>query len=315
MSRRGLLSLLCLSVLSWSLAPLTHAGGEIKIDESRTRILIHTQPIEVQLAVENSTGQSLTATVQLELLDPHDRVAAKSSTLQQIGTGNQTLKLSIPFSLSSLTDSERRELLWYRLRYRLDEEISARPVTEGILSLSNSPDLFDLRIITSEMAREGSTYHVRVIARHPITNKPAAKVAITGELLLEDHDSRSLKVNAAKLTDSEGYALLDFVLPPRFPQFPHMLQLTGGEVKLVGRRGAVVAEAEGQVVADQFARTLITPDKPIYQPGQTMHVRALMFTPSQRALANQNIVIRICSRKRRCLSQRGQQFTVWHCHR
>jgi hypothetical protein len=144
------------------------------------------------------------------------------------------------------------------------------------------------------MAREGSTYHVRVSARHPITHKPAPKVAITGELLLEDDDSRSLKLHAAKNTDSEGYALLDFVLPPRFPQFPHTLQPAGGEVKLVGRRGAVVAEAEGEVLVDQFARTLITSDKPIYQPGQTMHVRALMFTPSRRALANQNIVIKIC---------------------
>jgi hypothetical protein len=287
MSRRGLLSLLCLAVLSLSLVPLTHAGGEIKVDESRIRVLIQKQPVEVQLAIENSTGESLNATVQLELLDPRDRVAAKTSTPQQISPGNQTLKFHIPFSLSSLTDSERRELLWYRLRYRINDHT-------GIVSLSNSPDLFDLRVVTSEMAREGSTYHVRVSARHPITHKPAAKVAITGELLLEDDDSRSLKLHAAKNTDSEGYALLDFVLPPRFPQFPHTLQPAGGEVKLVGRRGAVVAEAEGEVLVDQFARTLITSDKPIYQPGQTMHVRALMFTPSRRALANQNIVIKIC---------------------
>jgi hypothetical protein len=287
MSRRGLLSLLCLSVFMLALVPLTHAGGEIRVDESRIRVLIQTQPIEVQLAVDNSTGETVNATVQLELLDPQDRVVAKTSTLQQISPGNQTLKLSLPFSLSSLTDQERRELLWYRLRYRLNDHT-------GIVSISQSPDLFDLHIVMSETAREGSTYHVRVSARHPITNKPAAKVVVTGELLLEDDDSRSVKLHAAKNTDSEGYALLDFVLPPRFPQFPHTTHPAGGEVKLVGRKGAVVAEFEGQVLVDQFARTLITPDKPIYQPGQTMHVRALMFTPSQRALANQNIVIRIC---------------------
>ena len=40
MSRRGLLSLLCLSVLLLALVPLTHAGGDVKVDESRTRILI-----------------------------------------------------------------------------------------------------------------------------------------------------------------------------------------------------------------------------------------------------------------------------------
>jgi len=293
MSRRWLLSLLCLSVLLLSLVPLTHAGGEIKIDESRTRVLIHKEPVEVQLAVENSTGETLNANVQLELLNPRDRVDANTSSTQRISPGNQTLKLSLPFSLTTLTDAEHRELLWYRLRYRLTDAGSARTITEGILSLSQSPDLFELRLVTSDLAREGTIYHVRVNATHPITHKPAAKVAVTGELLLED-DNRSVKLQAAKITDNEGYALLDFQLPVRFPQFPHTIQPAGGEVKLIGRRGTMVAQVTGEVLVDQFARTLITPDKPIYQPGQTMHVRALMFTPSQRALANQNILIRIC---------------------
>ncbi len=290
MSRRWLLFLLCLSVLLLSLVPLTHAGGEVKVDESRTRILIQTEPVEVQLAVANSTGKTLTATVQLELLDPRDRVVATTSSTQQLTPGNQTLKLSIPFSISKLRDNERREILWYRLRYRLSEQ---GPLAEGIVSLSQSPDLFELSVVTSELAREGSLYHVRVNASHPLTHKPAAKVAITGELLLEDDADRSVKLQAAKITDNEGYALLDFRIPPRFPQFPHTLQPAGGEVKLVGRRGAVVAEVTGDVLVDQFARTLITPDKPIYQPGQTMHVRALLFTPSRRALVGQPVEIRI----------------------
>ena len=294
MSRRGLLSLLCLSVLSLSLVPLTRAGGEIKVDESRIRALIQKQSVEVQLPVENSTGESVDGNVELELLDPRDRVVAHISYSQQFKTGNQTFKLSMAFSVTSLTDDQLRELLWYRLRYRLHQKGVAPPINTGIVSISQSPDRFELRVMTSEMAREGTTYHVRVSARHPITHKPAAKVAVTGELLLEDDDSRSLKLRAAKNTDSEGYALLEFVLPPRFPQFPHTTQPAGGEVKLVGQKGAVVAEAEGEVLVDQFARTLITPDKPMYQPGQTMHVRALMFTPSRRALANQNIAIRIC---------------------
>jgi len=290
MSRRGLLSLLCLSVLLLSLVPLTHAGGDVKVDESRTRVLIQKDPVEVQLAVENSTGETLNANVQLELLNPQDHVDANITTTQQIMPGSHTLKLSLPFSLTTLTDAERRELLWYRLRYRVSHEGT---ITEGILSLSQSPDIFELRVVTSELAREGGIYHVRVSASHPVTHKPAAKVAITGQLLLED-DSHSVNLQAAKTTDSEGYALLDFQLPVRFPNFPHTIQPSGAEIKLVGRRGAVVAEATGDVMVDQFARTLITPDKPIYQPGQTMHVRALMFTPSRRALANQNVLIRIC---------------------
>src|SRR5690349_17699625 len=100
MSRRGLLSLLCLSVFLLLLVPLTHAGGDIKVDESHTRILIQNEPIEVQLAVENSSGETLNATIQLELLDPRDRVVANTSSTQRISPGSQTLKLPVPFSFA-----------------------------------------------------------------------------------------------------------------------------------------------------------------------------------------------------------------------
>src|ERR1043166_1390738 len=116
MSRRALLSLLCLSVFLLLLVPLTHAGGDVQVDESRTRVLIQTEPVEVQLAVANSTGKSLTTAVQLELLDPHDRVAAQTSSTQTLAPGNQTLNFSMPFSLTKLADRERREIVWYRLR-------------------------------------------------------------------------------------------------------------------------------------------------------------------------------------------------------
>ena len=290
MSRRALLSLLCLSVFLLLLVPLTHAGGDVQVDESRTRVLIQTEPVEVQLAVANSTGKSLTTAVQLELLDPHDRVAAQTSSTQTLAPGNQTLNFSMPFSLTKLADRERREILWYRLRYRLSE---AGTLAAGIVSLSQSPDLFELRVVTSELAREGGLYHVRVNASHPITHQPAANVAVTGQLLLEDDANRSVKLYATKTTDSGGDASLEFRIPPRFPQFPHTTQSAGGEVKLIGRKGTMVAEIKSDVLVDQFARTLITPDKPIYQPGQTMHVRALMFTPSRRALVNQNASITI----------------------
>ena len=41
-----------------------------------------------------------------------------------------------------------------------------------------------------------------------------------------------------------------------------------------GKRGAYVVEAKGDVPVDQFPKILITTDKPLYQPGQVMHLRA-----------------------------------------
>ena len=293
MSRRWLLSLLCLSVLITSLAPLTRARGELKVIESRTRFLLEREPAEVLLAVENSTGETLSGKVEVKLLDPQDRVISQVTAPHSIATGDQTLKLTLPLYFSKLKAEDSR-FLWHRLHYRVAKESQSDSISEGIISLSEiTPDLFELRVIAAAWAREGGTYKGRVIASHPVTQKPASNVLISAELTLEDDDDKSLKLHNSKTTDTNGSAELEFAMPKRFPQFPHTLQPAGGELKVVGKRGAFVAEAQGQAVVDQFTKTLITTDKPLYQPGQMMHLRALIFTPSRHALANQNILFRI----------------------
>jgi hypothetical protein len=304
MSRRWLLSLLCLSVLFVSLAPLTRARGELKVNEARTRFLLQKEPVEVLLAIENSSGESLNAKIDIELLDPQNRVISQVSGIRPIGTSNQSLTLSLPFYFSKLEEDDRRKFLWHRLHYRISKEGQSERLAEGLVSLSEiTPDLFEIRVATAEVAREATRYRSRIIARHPLTNKPAANVLVEGELTLEADDDKSVKIKDSKNTDSDGNAILEFVVPNRFPQFPHTIRPAGGELHVVGKRGAFVADAEGEVPVDQFTRILISTDKPIYQPGQTMHLRALTFTPSMRALANQNIVIKVSDPEDTTVSQ------------
>src|SRR5689334_10232535 len=103
MSRRWLLSLCCLCVLFGCFVQLTRADGELRVDETRTRIFIGKEPIEVLLAVENSSGRLLNARIQLELLDPHNRAASQISVVQPVGPGSQTLSVSLPISFSKFT--------------------------------------------------------------------------------------------------------------------------------------------------------------------------------------------------------------------
>lgn len=296
MSRRWLLSLLCLSVSLLLLVQLTRARGELRVNEAKTRILLQKEPAEVLLAVENLSGEIQNTRVHVEILDPRNRIASDVTQTQAIERGNQTLALSLPIYVSKLKEKDRSQLLWYRLRYRLSSEASPKDtIAEGIVSLSEiTPDLFEVRVATSELAREGGRYRTRVQATHPITHRPAANVRVDGEVTLEDDNDKSVKLRASGITDATGYVLLDFQLPARFPQFPHTNQPAGGEIHVIGQRGALVAEAKGDVLVDQFPRVLISTDKPIYQPGQVLHSRALIFTPSKHALASQNILIRIC---------------------
>jgi hypothetical protein len=296
MSRRWLLSLLCLSVSLLLLVQLTRARGELRVSEAKTRILLQKEPAEVLLAVENLSDEIQNTRVEVELLDPRNQVASNVTQVQAIERGNQTLTLSLPIYVSKLKEKDRSQLLWYRLHYRLRPEASPTDtIAEGIISLSEiTPDLFEVRVATSQLAREGGRYRTRVQATHPITRRPAANVRVDGEVTLEDDNDKSVKLRASGITDATGYVLLDFQLPARFPRFPHTNQPAGGEIHVIGQRGALIAEAKGDVLVDQFPRVLISSDKPIYQPGQVLHARALIFSPSKHALANQDILIRIC---------------------
>ncbi len=289
MSHRWLLSLLCLSVLFLSLVQLTTANGELRVNEANSRVLLQSDPVGVLLVVENSSREPFKAKVELELLTPTDRVIARSNTLQAIAPGSQTLRLNLPFSISSLQYKEHSQLPWHRLRYRLSNEGSPDAITEGIISLSQmTPDLFELQVAASDVAREGTLYHTRIRAVHPITNKPAANIPVKAEIKF-DENSGNVKLEASRVTDENGYASLDF----RFPQRSAQFQPAEGELRVIATKGAYVVEAKGTVNVDQMLKTLITTDKPLYQPGQVMHIRALLFSPTKRALTNQNVLIRV----------------------
>ncbi len=99
MSRRLLLSLLCLLVLLPLLVHVTRARGELRLNESKIRILLQKNPIEVLLPVENSSGVAQKANVQVELVDPRNYVASQVKQAISIERGEQTLALALPLDL------------------------------------------------------------------------------------------------------------------------------------------------------------------------------------------------------------------------
>ncbi len=294
MSRKWLLFLFCLSVLI-TVAPLSRAARTLRLDESTIRISFENHEVEVFLTVENSLGSAVNPQLQIQLLDPENQVRATASRIESIEPGTKKLQIVLPLDVAKLPERDRRQLLWYRLHYRLTNSQPTDLVTEGFVSLSKvTPDMFEIRVAASEMAREAMRYQARVQAVHPITKKPAAGVRVDAVLTLEtDDDGDGIKLPAAGVTDSKGYSLLYFDLPKQFPTFPHDLRPAGGSIKVSAQRAGVVAEAEHDVLIDQFPRMLLTTDKPLYQPGQQLHMRVLALSPTRKALTDHDVTFRI----------------------
>jgi len=234
MSRKWLLFLFCLLILL-VLAPLTRADLTLRVRESAITVSFSQRRVDVALALENSLATVVDQRVQLELIDPQNRIRTSLERRESIDRGRPTLHLVLPYDISKLPAEDRRQLLWYRLHYRLTS--TQEPFTvaaEGFVSLSEVADFFQVRVAAAQMAHEAMRYQARVQTTHPLTQKPAAGVRIDALLTLETDDGgKGVKLAASGITDSRGYALLFFDLPARFPEFPHNLRPAGGSIKVI----------------------------------------------------------------------------------
>lgn len=267
------------------------AEGSLKVDESKIVVLIAKEPAEVQLPISTSTAEFVSS-INLELLDPRNEIVAKADKVETIRQ-NTTVSIPLPFYVSRLKDNERRNLPWLRLRYRVTDQTSTTTLTSGIVSLSQvAPELFEVRVAQTGIVKEGVQYGLRVQTFNPATKRPVAGVRIFARATLE-HNDNDLVLQAFGNTDSAGYANLTFQIPPRFPEYPHEFRPSGGELYIDAQKGSLKANLDTEILVDQFPNILITPDKPIYQPGQTLHARALVYTPSRKPLANMDVVFQV----------------------
>jgi hypothetical protein len=287
MSRKWLLFLFCL-FLVLALVPTSRAGLTLRVNESATRVLFEEQGTRVVLAVESSFQESVTAHLEVELIDTDGSVLAPTARNEQIKPGTNNISVPLGLWLSGKAATDTSELLWYRLRYRVTPlGRSQFGQFNGVISLSEiSPDIFALQIAASEKAHEGSAYRLRVRAVHPLTSKAVPGVKIDANLNFDGYDRDDVELKQSARTDASGFATLDY-------QIPRGLEDEDGEIKVTGRRGILTESAASEIELDRSARIMVSTDKPLYQPGQTLHVRVLMFDGSRHAVANQEATLKV----------------------
>jgi hypothetical protein len=244
--------------------------------------------LEATLAVQNVSLEPVSARISLELLDTQDAVLAREEKSVSLLPGVQRIGFTLLHgAVTDGTDSSR-SIYWHRLRYRLipqdvsGDEISAE---QGVLSSAALvKDLFELSLYEPEIARGGAPFRARVRATHPVTHRPVSGVRLKAELDVEDAAPKKLVVSG--VTDSRGIASLVFPLPAGLETGDYDLEVTG---TLGTRKESLDAE----IRVGSPAMLLINTDKPLYQPGQILHIRLLAVEQGQRTLPDLPISLRI----------------------
>lgn len=262
------------------------APSPLRVEEDKMRFHLLPRTL-LELPVVNSSQKPISGKFTLQLLNLEDDsvVAFRSGTF--VEPPEETVE-KIDWPPENLPSNTPSELGWYRLQYSFDPDSnSGAPAVHGIVQLGSIfTDGFAITLAAAERVDPGSRYPVRLHVENPLTHRPYAYIAVN--IVLEVGDDQKTNMKRQVRTDAQGNDTVIFVLPKN---------PSGGEGEITAKvaRGPFSEEAN---LTFRFPEKpapglTITTDKPLYQPGQTVHMRLQAINSDGRAMASAKLDVEI----------------------
>jgi hypothetical protein len=215
----------------------------------------------------------------LEVLDPENHVIGRDEKNLAIARGasqwKEELKLDKPVPLD--------ELVWHRLRYRFAYDDNRIADLQGTESISQILRLPVLRILGQQSYLSGSQAAVRVIVTDSHNEAIPGRGSLRIELQVPQNHRTTLFTGRL---NHRGTTEVQF-------QFPEGL---AGDCELHYTVDTSLGSAEytQTIRLQDKVGILLTTEKPIYQPGQIIHIRALSLDrANHEAVANRDLIFEV----------------------
>ena len=215
----------------------------------------------------------------VEVLDPEDQVLGSAERSVDVAEGKgrwqEQIKLSKPLAAD--------DLVWHRVRYRFEYNDDKSAKIEGTESISQILRTPVIHILGQQSYLSGGSAAVRVIVTDSKNEVIAGRGSVQIELLGPGEKSQVLFMGR---TNRRGTTEAQF-------RFPAGLV---GSYPLRYRVDTPIGSTEfAQAVRlEDKVSILLTTEKPIYQPSQTIHVRALALDrANHEAAANRKLIFEV----------------------
>ncbi len=179
-----------------------------------------------------------------------------------------------------------REQKWRRFRQVVSLATAAAVLliaSVHIYYFKLAPSSTDLRILGQNELLAGTPASLRLAVFDVRTNQPLPRVPLT--VALYNSESRETVELAQLTTDDRGNANPQFELPD-WPEGKYELRVVAG----TGDGEAI----ERQVELKRAWQLMLSTDKPVYQPGQVLHLRTLALRrPDLKPVAGEELLFTI----------------------
>jgi uncharacterized protein YfaS (alpha-2-macroglobulin family) len=201
----------------------------------------------------------------VEVLDPEDQTLGRIERAVQADGSNGTWQADLRLTNALATD----DLVWHRLRYQFTYGGEKEPAIKGTYSISEILRMPVMHILGQQSYLSGGPAAVRVI----VTDSKNEVIAGPSSLRIElSPSNQRARVLFSGPLNRRGTTEAQFRLPAgltgRYP-LHYVVDTPLGSTEITQ-----------QVRLDDKASILLTTEKPIYQPGQVIHARALALDRS-----------------------------------
>jgi uncharacterized protein YfaS (alpha-2-macroglobulin family) len=234
----------------------------------------------LRLTIPYETLHAGTGRFTVEILDPEDQAIGHTEQQVKITSRNGQLQSEVGLEKSLAID----DLVWHRVRYRFEYDDATKPDLEGTESISQILSRPVLHILGQQSYIAGGQAAVRVIVTDTKDEAISGRGSVQIELLDADDKPADGKprVLFSGLLNRNGTTEAQF----RFPA-----GLIGSyRLRYVADTPIGSTEFTQDVRLEDKVSILLTTEKPLYQPGQMIHVRALALDRSDHQAAAKRAV-------------------------
>ena len=254
----------------------------IVVNPSGIQALLKNGSTVVSIPIENTLDHGVLGSLSLAWLRPSD--AARPSAVDTAVTlphGESRLEFPLPLPESSI---------WLRLHWSLTPDRAdprAFPPQEGTLAISQiAGHVFEVKLGQIGQPRYGAPFTVHAQAILPATRAPLDGVEWSAAVVLNGKEFKASRITPA----GEGFVKIELQMPPASGDDSD----EEATLKVTARKGDFIRDESFQLRFDDRLSAQFQTDKPIYQPGQTIHIRALV-SDGDRALEGAKLRLEIDS--------------------
>jgi hypothetical protein len=214
-----------------------------------------------------------------EIVDPEEHILGRAERPVEIAQSDGVWQQRIP----SAKPIAFEDLVWQRVRFRFEYGDKEMPAIAGVESISRILRRPVVRMIGQTEYLAGSDAAIRVLVSDAANEDAALTGTVRAELLIPQQ--RAHPLFSGRL-NRHGTVAAQF-------HFPAGLE-GKYDIRLSADTPIGSAEYMQPIELKDPAMIMLTTEKPVYQPGQTIHVRALALDrASHRADADRNLTFEV----------------------